>query len=144
MWVCTWWEMTGDMTSFDDDGISSPILRNLKTGERLPSRALPIGALYAVPGHGDDYPRSGRDGLSVYCKMPAVAGASGGFWNIESRCSNCTAPDDGPHRCWVRHGTVGEAIHVDKVGLTCAAGAGSIQHHGWHGFLHDGVLSENG
>lgn len=134
-WACSWWEMTSDLTVEDKDGISSPILRNLKTGERLSSREVPIGALYAVPGHGDDYPRSGPDGLSVYVKMP-----DGGFWNIESRCSNCTAPDDGPHRCWVRHGTVGDAIHVDKVGLTCSAGAGSIQWHGWHGFLHDGAL----
>jgi hypothetical protein len=50
--------------------------------------------------------------------------------------------DDNVHRCWVRHGTVGEPLHVDKIGHTCAAGAGSISVEGFHGFLHHGVLRD--
>jgi hypothetical protein len=48
--------------------------------------------------------------------------------------------DDTVHRCWVRHGTVGDKLTVDKAGNTCAAGAGSIQMAAWHGFLQQGVL----
>lgn len=61
-------------------------------------------------------------------------------WDVDSRANNCTLKDDGEHRCWVRHGDPrkGELVHVDKNGLTCAAGAGSIQTDGWHGFLHNG------
>ena len=51
-------------------------------------------------------------------------------------------PGDDVHRCWVRHGRPEDGtLHVDKNGQTCAAGAGSIQTHNWHGFLHNGVLS---
>lgn len=60
-------------------------------------------------------------------------------WDIDSRCSKCTLPDDKVHRCWVRHGDV-PVLTVDKVGLTCAAGAGSIQLPLWHGFLRNGEL----
>jgi hypothetical protein len=60
-------------------------------------------------------------------------------WNIDSRAHNCTMPADFDHRCWVRHGEP-PAITVDKNGLTCAAGAGSIQSGGYHGFLRDGRL----
>lgn len=60
-------------------------------------------------------------------------------WNIDGRASNCTLPEDFEHRCWVRHGEP-PAITVDKDGLTCAAGAGSIQVDGWHGFLRNGEL----
>lgn len=60
-------------------------------------------------------------------------------WNIDSRASNCTMLDDRLHRCWIRHGEVPN-ITVDKNGLTCAAGAGSIMLPKWHGFLRNGQL----
>lgn len=63
----------------------------------------------------------------------------GGYWIIDSRASNCTMPNDNDHRCWVRHGEAPN-ITVDKNGLTCAAGAGSIQCGSWHGYLRDGEL----
>lgn len=63
----------------------------------------------------------------------------GGTWNIDSRASNCTQPTDRVHRCWVRHG-VPPVITVDKSGLTCGAGGGSILCGGWHGFLRAGEL----
>jgi|SRR6267154_144776 len=62
---------------------------------------------------------------------------NGYHWDIDSRASNCTMREDKIHRCWVRHGEPPN-IHVDKSGLTCAAGAGSIAVPGYHGFLHNG------
>jgi len=62
-------------------------------------------------------------------------------WDIDSRASNCTLRDDRLHRCWVRHGAPPD-VHVDKDGLTCSAGAGSIALPGWHGFLTHGYLQE--
>lgn len=61
------------------------------------------------------------------------------WWDIDSRANNCTMPTDKKHRCWVRHGEPPQ-ITVDKNGLTCAAGAGSIQTGSWHGFLRNGQL----
>lgn len=61
-------------------------------------------------------------------------------WNIDSRASNCTMPYDYTHRCWVRHGEPPN-VTVDKNGLTCAAGAGSIMAADYHGFLQNGALT---
>lgn len=63
----------------------------------------------------------------------------GGAWIIDSRCSNCDRKDDNTHHCWVRHG-VAPMITVDKIGNTCAAGAGSIICGDYHGFLRNGEL----
>lgn len=63
---------------------------------------------------------------------------NGRDWNIDSRASNCGLPNDRTHRCWCRHGEPEKGvIHVDKNGLTCNAGAGSIQIDNYHGFLHN-------
>lgn len=131
------------------DGISSPLMRNLATGEELPSRDLPIGALYAaIKGKdrpADEYPRAGADGLSIMCVVAGDEGYRGNTtWNIEGRASNCTLPEEKSHRCWVRHGTIGERITVDKNGPTCQAGAGSFfmgPKNCWHGFVRDGRLT---
>jgi hypothetical protein len=65
----------------------------------------------------------------------------GGVWIIDSRASNCTKPTDNTHRCWIRHG-VPPLITVDKSGgLTCDAGAGSIQAGSYHGFLRNGEFT---
>jgi len=72
------------------------------------------------------------DGRHLHGVVP-----NGDHWDIDSRCSNCTLREDRLHRCWVRSGTPEDGtLHVGKGGLTCAAGAGSIQTAGWHGFLH--------
>lgn len=156
-WPISWWEYTGRMTEFVD-GISSPILCNLATGQELTYRDLPMGACWAVSKEMAEHYQKGVDGLSIMCKVPATGGAH--HWRIDGRASNCDSPcatcgapyrdhltiahpyvDSRPnHRCWVRHGTVGEKLHIDKAGDTCGAGAGSIQTDGWHGFLHNGVL----
>lgn len=63
----------------------------------------------------------------------------GHWWTIDSRASNCGSPEDKVHRCWVRHGEPPN-ITVDKAGVTCSAGSGSIQTPDWHGFLRNGQL----
>jgi len=74
------------------------------------------------------------DGPALWVQTP------GGGWCIDSRASNCTMPYDYAHRCWVRHGEPPD-ITVDKNGVTCQAGAGSIQCGSYHGFLQGGVLT---
>ena len=61
-------------------------------------------------------------------------------WDIDSRASNCGLPEDRLHRCWVRRGEPPN-LTVDKAGVTCAAGAGSIALPNWHGFLRNGELT---
>ncbi len=69
-----------------------------------------------------------------------VTTPSGGDWNIDSRASNCTMPNDRLHRCWVRHGDPPN-VTVDKAGHTCGAGAGSIISRDYHGFLRNGQFT---
>jgi hypothetical protein len=72
---------------------------------------------------------------------------NGTRWNIDSRASNCTLPEDRLHRCWVRHGDPEKGeIHVDKNGHTCQAGGGSIlvdqgTPKEYHGMLHNSQFS---
>lgn len=78
------------------------------------------------------------NGQHLHCILP-----EGSSWDIDSRCSNCTMPNDTVHRCWVRHGDPEKgSIHVDKQGVTCQAGAGSIVVPGFHGFLHQGFITQ--
>lgn len=111
--------------------------RRLDTGERKYGRPPP-GAVYAAPPRRarDGWEYKGNDGLNIVCVTP------GGNWYIDARANNCTRSADLLHRCWVRHGTVGEMIHVDKDGDTCSAGNGSIRCGNFHGFLHNGALYE--
>jgi hypothetical protein len=76
------------------------------------------------------------DGLHLVVRLP-----NGHVWNIDHRASNCTMKLDYEHRCWIRHGEPPN-ITVDKNGLTCQAGAGSILAGDWHGFLRNGELVE--
>ncbi|TAL46450.1 MAG: hypothetical protein EPN91_00220, partial [Salinibacterium sp.] len=63
------------------------------------------------------------DGKHLMVVLP-----NGREWDVSGRASNCTLKDDNVHRCWVRHGDPESGnVHVDKAGLTCSAGAGSIQ-----------------
>lgn len=132
---CFWVEMIQPKVIDWEGSIGSPRYRRLDTGEELRGRTLPPGALYIVdPEHEFKY-RRGHDGEAVACVLP-----DGTHWHIDSVANNCTLPDDTEHRCWVRHGSKPGQIHVDKNGLTCAAGAGSIATKRFHGFLHNGEL----
>jgi hypothetical protein len=64
---------------------------------------------------------------------------NGHSWDMSSRASNCTMPQDRQHRCWVLHGDPPHS--ADKAGHTCAAGAGSIQSGDFHGFYRDGEIA---
>jgi hypothetical protein len=75
------------------------------------------------------------DGRNLCVTLP-----NGNDWCIDHRASNCTMPDDTEHHCWVRHGEPPD-VTVDKNGLTCAAGAGSILSGSYHGFLQNGELT---
>lgn len=131
---------------------SQPIYRRTDTGEEMTLGEAPVGAMWFA----DWYLREGdmRPGWDWYrgpdghCLVVRVPNGSGGVhdWMVDSRCSNCTLKDDNVHKCWVRHGNPPD-ITVDKNGVTCAAGAGSIgvwngnqTAYSWHGFLRNGDL----
>jgi len=114
------------------------------------------GSWYGLPGIGDMFFEDWygcameRDGRCLYgwtnCLEPhlIVIMPTEHRWDLSGRASNCTMKDDTTHRCWVRHGNPakGELVHVDKAGVTCGAGAGSLAIPGWHGFLHQGDIHE--
>lgn len=115
--------------------------KRMDTGELVTLRNAPVGAMWYADWMSDRRQESkvtdrtylGPDDKCLVVMTP------GGEWMIDSRASNCTMPDDKMHKCWVRHGTPPD-VHVDKNGLTCAAGAGSIMAGSYHGFLHNGYL----
>lgn len=122
------------------------------TGEKFTLRRAPIGAIWESPWMARYHGYCGPDGRSLHARCPG-----GDDWGIDSRASNCDSPcthcgtayhahkgdlghsyeDARPHKCWVRHGEPPE-LTVDKAGVTCGAGAGSIQTSNWHGFLRSG------
>lgn len=65
-------------------------------------------------------------------------------WDTSGRANNCTKPNDDRHRCWVVHGdpSKGEIVTVDKNGVTCEAGAGSIATPHYHAMLQGSVLRQ--
>lgn len=111
------------------------IYRRTDTNEEIEDRSWPIGAMRDLWWMWDAY--KGADGLCVCIQTPD------GEWIIDSRASNCTLKQDNVHKCWVRHGDpkTGD-LHVDKSGVTCSAGGGSIQCGNYHGFLHNGYLTD--
>jgi len=118
------------------------IYRRADTGEEMTLEEAPAGACWdaswMVQGRTPPCFYVGADGRCLVVKIPG-----GHQWMIDSRARNCTLPDDNEHKCWIRHGRPEDGtLHVDKAGHTCAAGAGSIDAPGWHGFLHHGVLKE--
>lgn len=93
----------------------------------------PPGSVYDATWYPDTYKVDGEY-LVVVCP-------DGSKWEVSSRASNCDKKDDDLHKCWVRHGRAQDGtLHVDKNGLTCNAGAGSIQTLQWHGFCSNGRL----
>jgi len=110
---------------------SERLYRRADNGGMVRLRDAPPGAMWDAGWS----PRKGPDGRSLVVKCP-----NGDQWDIDSRASNCTLPDDDEHRCWVRHGEP-PLITVDKNGKTCQAGGGSIRAGDYHGFLHSGVFT---
>jgi hypothetical protein len=111
-------------------------------GELHTIRRAPVGAMWDAFWHEGLPAYTGPDGIALVVRTP------GGDWMVDSEASNCTRKGDLTHKCWIRHGDPrdpqglkgGRALHVDKSGDTCAAGAGSIISGSYHGFLHNGHL----
>lgn len=137
--------------------------RRVDTGEVMPIRDAPAGAMYYADWFHEFKHFCGPDGRSLHVRVPDGHGktTSDHDWAIDARANNCDSPcavcttpyhshknmdhsyvDSVPeHRCWVRHGEPPN-VTVDKNGLTCNAGAGSIATPQWHGFLRNGQLVE--
>lgn len=112
------------------------IYRRADTGEETTIRDAPIGAMWRALWMDDVYTPQGAHNLMV--KTP------GGEWHIDGQASNCTMPEDRQqrnHHCWIRHGEPPN-VTVDKNGVTCGAGAGSIAIGNYHGFLRNGYLED--
>lgn len=125
---------------FPDDanrsGGSGHNWKRTDTGEEYPNISdAPPGAMWDAPWLHNIPEYHGPDGLSLIVKLP-----NGREWCIDSRANNCDMPTDTKHKCWVRHGEPPN-LTVDKQGLTCGAGAGSIQCGDYHGFLQNGFLT---
>lgn len=106
------------------------------TQEETTIRNAPVGAMWDAWWMNDFCQPQGKHNLAV--KTP------GGDWMIDSQASNCTMKDDRMqehHHCWVRTGEPPD-VTAGKDGVTCGAGAGSIQCGSYHGFLRGGWLED--
>lgn len=109
--------------------------RNPATGEEMEhAHMFGPGAMWRAVWIPKNFDWDNESEPHIYVVCPG-----GSCWDIDSRARNCTMPEDRAHRCWVRHGEA-PALTVDKSGLTCRAGAGSIQTSNWHGYLRNGEL----
>lgn len=128
-----------------------------ETGETTTIRDAGPGAIYDATWFHGQAEWCGPDGRSLVAVCP-----NGASWHIDGRAHNCDSPclkcsrpysvhynndpqqcayeDSRPHKCWVRHGEP-PMLTVDKAGLTCGAGAGSIQAGDYHGFLQNGEFT---
>lgn len=113
------------------------LFRRADTGELTTLHEAVPGAMWFAPWLSDCAEWKGPDGQTLIVRCPP----DGHDWIVDGRASNCTLPDYKVHKCWVRHGSPPN-ITVDKNGVTCSAGAGSIQTRTWHGFLRNGELVE--
>jgi len=108
---------------------------------------LPRGAVFRATWYenedGSQNNWTGPDGQAWFVVLPQNPDESGVWhWHIDGPASNCTLPDDKIHKCWCRHGEAPD-FTVDKNGVTCQAGGGSIwvqMPNGFHGFLRDGYI----
>lgn len=108
------------------------------TGEETTHRDAGPGAMYDADWYHGYEGWCGPDGRALIVILP-----NGVPWHIDGVANNCTDKEGahaGRHKCWVRHGEPPN-ITVDKNGVTCAAGAGSILSGSYHGFLRGGEFT---
>lgn len=114
------------------------VYRRTDTGDEMTLRDAAPGAMWWCPWMGDCWhPQLG--------KLFSVKLPDGTDWMPDMQASNCTMPDDHNqerHHCWVIEGATLPRITVGKGGVTCGAGAGSIQSTRYHGFLRNGYLED--
>lgn len=120
------------------------LFKRLDTGELVAKRDIGPGGLYYDPFDGLYYGRDGHEfGPGPDGKYLVATCPNGSGWLVDSRASNCGKPKDNNHKCWVRHGDPKSGkLHVDKNGVTCTAGGGSIVAGDYHGFLHNGRFTD--
>ncbi len=114
------------------------LYRRSDTGEELTLREATPGAMWDAFWFEQRPAYTGPDGRSLVVKLP-----NGHEWMIDGPANNCTDMEGshrGDHKCWVRHGQP-PVLTVDKNGVTCAAGGGSILSGDYHGFLRDGEFT---
>lgn len=113
-------------------------LYRTKDGREMTIREAPVGGYWDATWLHGQKDWCGVDGRCIVMRMPGDRD-----WMIDGTANNCTMPADKVHKCWCRHGSIEEeTLHVDKIGNTCAAGAGSIALPNWHGFLRNGYLEK--
>jgi hypothetical protein len=138
------------------------LYRRIDTSEEMRLHEFPPGAMWFADWmlvEGTDHYR-GPDGHCLVARLPDRSDwcVDGRANNCDSPCTNCRAAynahtfkagtcmkyeDARPHKCWIRHGDPRTGVvTVDKDGVTCNAGAGSIATSKWHGFLRGGMLVE--
>jgi hypothetical protein len=111
------------------------LFRRADNGEMITLRDAPPGAMWYAKWMPENmYWDNKKDMDHLMVRLP-----DGTDWCVDSRANNCTLPDDRLHRCWVRSG-IPPNVTVGKDGVTCSAGAGSIQSPKWHGYLRKGEL----
>lgn len=123
-------------------------------GKLYTLRDAPAGAMWDAKWMHDYDWAVGPDGIALMVRLP-----NGWDWHVDGEASNCTRTqykkwvdekgsqwqrwEGRTHYCWLRHGDPRTGnVHVDKNGDTCAAGAGSILAGSYHGFLHNGYLTD--
>lgn len=123
------------------------IYRREDTGEKMPVRDAPVGAMWFADRFIREPSQTWGRGPDGHCLM--IRGFYGDDFCPDVRAANCTMPKDDAHKCWVRVGTVPNITISKRGGLTCAAGAGSFYFgrrpeggFKWHGFCRNGELVE--
>ncbi len=141
----------------ENERLSNPTVKWTKKEQsyRLPDGSeklrdsLPPGALFHDFWSANFYKDNIIDGICLSVILP-----NGKYWCVDSRASNCNAPEDKDgktvkHRCWVREGdprTGNVDVPNKRQPGGCTMGAGSIGWGGpsspdyYHGFLRKGYL----
>lgn len=121
------WQENGDLLYRRND-----IQPTMEQPDIMRLREAPAGAMWYAWWLSGWRHQTGDFPIVVRCP-------DGHEWMPDMEASNCTKPGDRGHYCWVLHGTA-PGLTADKAGVTCGAGAGSIQTGHWHGFLRNGYL----
>lgn len=135
-----------EATDSEGDHLTLSFALNERVWSTSSGKLEPGGVYWNKHHRSDDdenYPNGYCPGRWTNCpgRHLVVILPNGHTWDVDSRASNCTLPEDRTHRCWVRDSDNLETMTVGKGGNTCAAGAGSILAGDYHGFLQNGWLT---